>query len=827
MNKYQFLLLGLGCIVFTAPPELFATGGFYADDVLDKGGQAVETAPEFYWADLVTELARNFRPAEKAVVPAVSSEDDSGLTTEGNSDPSHAFGPISPEVRSCFTDACDASDYADALKTGRLKVQDASAAKGEHAEQRRVLSALSPSPNSEGTGSPGAVLAPDDSSGVLEKIPEKFANGGDEFDLYNRGAYAYRVGENKAAKKYWQELVTLKPARRHYRSTWANYMLGRLAMREGEWAAAVDYFVRVRALAADGFKDSLGLAAESYGWQAKCELEMGDKDAASKLYLTQLALGDGSAIDSLKKCLPTKRPEDERSDGYFDPDALAGAALDPTRRQLVTAFVLSHLSSPYYYGSGSDAKDPESWLDILEKHGLSLGRKAGWAAWIAYSNGNYEQAARWAALSSEDDAPSQWVRAKLAARKGDFQQAAALLEKVRASRWLKEYELSAGDSIPKYASFYALQPHSFDGNWVKDWPRTIKAELGALLLASGRFAEAERLLRLSGNSRGASYVRENIFTVHQHIAWLRESQKLDLKQLFPDSIFGWTEGEPTQEEINARLAENRSEVGRRLAREARFQEAKAYFSAKERKQLETYEKVLLRGEEKNLPAAELAYRKYAAARVTAEARGGFGWDGEDGARPILATSGAYLYGRLQFYPRPGILAERARSEYLLEGRFYRMLKEAGESNGAAEQADSSEPTFLPLFIKVGHAEHGRLAAKDSSSPLSYHTAKELQLLLKAALLLSKDSAEREEMILAANVVAAFCYAESVDYENWNNLVLALREAKSGLSEEAAVQQLETARQGIDYYDGNLASLWPKGSFDERYRAEHPPDPPQT
>ena len=57
-----------------------------------------------------------------------------------------------------------------------------------------------------------------------------------------------------------------------------------------------------------GFADSLGMAADSYGWEGRCEWKQDHPEKAAPLFLNQLALGDESAIVSLKALVPDRRP---------------------------------------------------------------------------------------------------------------------------------------------------------------------------------------------------------------------------------------------------------------------------------------------------------------------------------------------------------------------------------------------------------------------------------------------------------------------------------------------------------------------------------------
>ena len=62
---------------------------------------------------------------------------------------------------------------------------------------------------------------------------------------------------------------------------------------------AIVFFQQVRTLAKGGAADSLGLAAASFGWEAKVQLQRKHYPQAVRLYLNQLATGDATAAASL------------------------------------------------------------------------------------------------------------------------------------------------------------------------------------------------------------------------------------------------------------------------------------------------------------------------------------------------------------------------------------------------------------------------------------------------------------------------------------------------------------------------------------------------
>src|SRR5207247_10945501 len=98
-------------------------------------------------------------------------------------------------------------------------------------------------------------------------------------------------------------------------------MLGKLALKSQD-PEAVKWFQRTRELARAGFSDSLGMAADSYGWEGRSEWKQEHPAQAAALFLTQLALGDESAIVSLKALVPDRDPIERMLNSGPEPEEL-------------------------------------------------------------------------------------------------------------------------------------------------------------------------------------------------------------------------------------------------------------------------------------------------------------------------------------------------------------------------------------------------------------------------------------------------------------------------------------------------------------------------
>lgn len=279
-SKSPWLSIGILSVWLTTGQRGGATGDYGGPGAyLEKGGRQLDQAPQFFWEMEVKRLSRGYRPAE---APAISPAVFPPPTPEG-----HAEGEEEPSVVHSrnLTGERDRADFAAALKEGRLKPPDATVAQRQHDEARGALAARTPE---------------------LPPLPAEFAS---EFADYHRGAYAFRQGEAhyEEARVAWEALLARPAGERHDRTVWAAFMLGKLALKQGS-TKAPQWFQKTRALAREGFADSLAMAADSYGWEARSEWKQGHPEKAAPLFLTQLALGDESAVISLKALIPDRDP---------------------------------------------------------------------------------------------------------------------------------------------------------------------------------------------------------------------------------------------------------------------------------------------------------------------------------------------------------------------------------------------------------------------------------------------------------------------------------------------------------------------------------------
>jgi len=537
-------------IFFTAAcGPLHATGDFGGPTMLGNGGTEVMGTPEFFWELECKRIALEFVPPEKRVAPSEPKADQNA-----GSDPDQP----TPDPREQLTAAMDLADFKAAIRDGSIKPADPAAATATHAAAREVLK--NPTKDS--------------------KLPEETPG---EFSDYHKAALIRIISDDTDAERAaWKALLARPAAERKYRSTWAAYMLGRCELDDHQYARAAEYFQQTRQLAKEGFVDSLGLAAESFGWEARCELELGHSEASAKLYLTQLATGDPSAVISLKWFIPdwgiTVKGDENAKPGVnteFDPGpavqtprgikALADAARSPLLRRLVCAHILASAtpvdsSDSQYLEPAERGSSQSKWLAALNQAGVNETPDAEYIAWVAYSAGKFQDAKRWLTKTTKPSAASLWLQAKFALRDGEIAQGAKLL-----SEALRIYPFPA-----------AALENSLQWGYCRLPAGTANGELAILRLAQSDFIQALDAFRTAGLWNDAAYIAERCLTKAELIEYARKNFKPGTKEESEDRQF-------------------RNLVARRMVREDDYKTAKEFFSPDLIKPLDEYTKALADG----------------------------------------------------------------------------------------------------------------------------------------------------------------------------------------------------------------------------------------
>src|SRR5881397_4034391 len=690
MSRFVKLLATVGtalCLV----GGLHATGYFGPYIYLGDGGKNVAGSPEFYWGLEVHRISRDFHPPEKLVVPT-------------QADQKNELGE--PEERtkktSDNTTETDLKDFDSAVQEARIKPADPAKAKDQHKQARAALDATA--------------------SGTPTPLPAEFDS---EFAAYHKGAAAYLNQQWDVARAAWENLLKRPEQDRHYRTVWAAFMLGKVALKEKDFPTAAQWFQRTRELAKAGFADSSGLAAESYGWEGRAEWKQDHPEKAAPLFMTQLALGDDSAVVSLKALIPDRDPvegmlnygpeleerqswndEQKRAEEEKEISKLKAAARDPLLRRLVTVHILATASTPDLYAAESGNKPVNRcarWLNVISDLKPGQLDDAEYLGWVAYNNGDYKGAAHWLELSKGDSAAALWLKAKLQLRAGKFADATNTM-----ARAVEIMKTSPGYISREGEEWTTGDLFSQGEHW--GFASTASGDLGGLQLARGDFVQALDVLFKGQLWEDAAFVAERVLTANE------------LKQ-YVDAL-PKTEPPKEGEDYNKKL---RYLLGRRLVRDDRYADAKQYLSPPYDKVLEKYVKALKDGANEKLSKTERAQAWFTAAWLARY--DGMELMGTEVAPDSFAESGEFEI--------PDIAKQRRSGVY---------QKVSYEKNG--EQKTKN----VPIVLKASSKEIQRLTANKISPDIRFHYRLIAgALAIKAAAFLPDNSEELADVINQAGL----------------------------------------------------------------------------
>ncbi len=545
---------------------------------------------------MLRERTKSFLPLEKRVVNTKSPDQE-------ETSKQYALDTVK----------ADTDEFHEAITKSVIKPADPKAAEEAHAQARSVLA----------------------SAGAL---PENEFDS--EFADYHRGVLAMQSKKPEEAEAIWKKLLARPKEERHYRSVWATFMLGKLGLST-ESKDTTKWFQQCRALAKDGFADALGLAADSYGWEAKAELDADHREEAAKLYLTQLAIGDDTALISLKALIPDRgviegtmsfdenaqpiSPDDARSASAADKlnasieKALISSAKTPTLRWLQTSHVLAtETTLDWVYqtaetdSSGTD-KAPmnrcQRWLAALKAAGIKDVQDADRLGWVAYTSGDYAPAKEWLKLCPAATGMSRWLEAKLLRRDGKLD---ASIKAMQQSVNLLSKEDAAAPSPA------ATNEALYDNGHTK--LHSARADLATLHLSHADFVEALAQFAQTDLTDDMAYVAELLLSAD-------ELKKFVDKEFPPSKKKTDAQrnvGEPDQDPDNF----FRDLLGRRLVREDRYDEARNYLSPKTLPYLDDYVIALKKAADLKLPKSDRARAYFHAACVLTQ-------NGQD----LMATRG--------------------------------------------------------------------------------------------------------------------------------------------------------------------------------------------
>jgi tetratricopeptide (TPR) repeat protein len=527
-------------------------------------------------------------------------------------DPFHALNAEDPWKQ---TADADAADLQKALGKGALPPEKRAEVVTHHAELRKLLHDFAFNTANAAHSDSGADTPPPSPAPLPAGTAAPAGLPGEMAD-YLQGAIAYHQGHLPDATAAWQRLLHRPAAERRLRSTWAAFMLGKVALK-GDRKDALHWFQSTREMAAHGFDDSLGLAAASLGWEARAEYDLGHFDRALALYARQERSGDTTALSSLQLVC--------RAAFKKGPDALNPIARSADAREVMTAFLVSdHHGSwgpPDEPVPGEEATEPKpepkpavepdaaAWLKAIKVAMIKDVSGAERLAWAAYQGGDFAAAREWAQRAPADAPMAHWVRAKLLLRDGKVGEAQKLLDEV--ARTLPS---------PAKEDLENFDPSQGAGKVAT--PFLAHGEDGALLLTQGHYTEALDHFLHGGFWMEGAYVSEQVLTVDElkkyvDAGWPEKPVAADPNREPGDTesigLYAAGVNAPDLPKLTFTL---RYLLGRRLVRSGRLAEARPYVPTEVRPYLDTLDKALREGHDTARPAEQRARSLFQAACIT-------------------------------------------------------------------------------------------------------------------------------------------------------------------------------------------------------------------
>lgn len=717
----------LACASF--PADAPASGYFGPRVYLGEGGRLADATPEFYWELEVKRLARDFKPPEKRVLAPPVKRDPPADDPGGRAEWVDAYA--------LFTTAQDLAEYAEALRKGALQVTDSAEATRMHAAARKAIDATERNRGGR-----------DHTEALPVEIPSEFAD-------YHRGAHAYRDARFKEAIAAWQALLRRPPEERRYRSVWAAFMLGKTCAQtdEGSPEEAIAWFQKTRELAREGCADSLGLAADSYGWQAAEELALGRPRRAAELYLTDLAAGSKFAVDGLKSVVPHEPEDDWRA-----------AAADPLLRKLTSMYQLAF--SPWGEKAEQSMENSKRWVTLLQDLKIKDADGAEYLGWVAYQVGEYDLAGRWLRMAKGDSPAALWLQAKLLRRAGKPAEAAQAM--LRAWKTLQNPALYARWDYPAdraaYGEEQVYDPVYFsvftsEPGEQMTFSQNAGGDYGAFRLSRGEFIPALDAFRQAGLWIDAAYIAEEVLSTNELMKYVSglppEPPRLVRVQ-----------DEQTYEEV--RFRSMRHLLGRRLMRDGRYAEAVKYMPPPYDEAARRYAQALREAENARRSREDRAHSYFKA-----------GWLARYVGMELMGTEGEPDgYATRGDFPAEKLGEQRTARRYL-EVKY-------DEKGGSSE-------AFRQMALQPTGAELKRLQKNRVTPAVRFHYRLiGAKLMMKGAALLPDNSDDLADVINRAGRIAADMDHDLADgyYQQ-----LERRCAKTWLGKEATEQRWFVPRSG--------------------------------
>jgi len=382
-----------------------------------------------------------------------------------------------------------------------------------------------------------------------------------ELRVYLEGAAALRQGDQAAAQQYFQQVLKLPKQEQKQHALWALYTLGRLQAQQGDDTAAIQSFQQVRARVIAGADDDLALAVDSFGEEARINKHQGHWSQAIELYAAQAAQGDASGVASLAMVASELM--------QLPSDQLQPLLMDVWVKRLLTSWLLSNFSQYGYQSSDTlNSTQQKYYRQIVQALAQTKNIEPVLAerlATLMYQNADYASAKQILPYAG-DGGLAWWVRAKIALREGRLADARAAYAK-------------AAHSFPKDQEWGERRNADYVSEMVNPYCR-VEGESAIVALKQGDYLEAFDQM-WQGRAQywqDAADIAERVLTLDELKSYVDQHVPASVQQV----------KDQNQDEQLSFEAQLRELLGRRMLREGRYDGAAAYFRPKLKIKAEAY-----------------------------------------------------------------------------------------------------------------------------------------------------------------------------------------------------------------------------------------------
>lgn len=452
---------------------------------------------------------------------------------------------------------------------------------------------------------------------IIAPLPE-------DMRLYLQGAAARLDAKDltvddpfKTAREFWLQLLALPAEKRANRSTWAAWMLFRTTPHDeqGRWLA------ETRRLARAGFKDCLHLGIEAtyiLGRQGSDYAEASEVKAAEwkRAAMLRAPLGLSHAEDRLR--------HDRRLLMDWSEDFAREVLADPFLRRVQMLQLIESMESLGGWSTGQPQKpliddNLEQWLASFEKAGVTDQQEAVLLAWITYNAARFDEARRWLALAPAEDVNALALRGKLAALRGNRQEAQKALTRMATRLPTPEPDVRRTWERDQLHEWYPLS----SANYAAVRTHKLLADCAVAQVARNDFAGALQTFLRTDYWSDAAYISERLLSVEELLALSHSGKIKPLKKMsVPDA-------EPRTGPLSVGFLETKYGgwldpdgmdrftylVARRLAREGLIKEACKLLPADLERALLRFDAERRRSKDARLPAAERGRALWTAAQI--------------------------------------------------------------------------------------------------------------------------------------------------------------------------------------------------------------------